>query len=124
MENTAENSSEKDVSIADMVALEQELHELKAEHGIEENHNRVSRAITNFFDRREAKEAVMLNKKKYILLAIFTGWIGGHQFYAKHYLVAVLYLLLFWTGFGAAMTIIDLLIVIPKPVNENGFMTL
>jgi TM2 domain-containing membrane protein YozV len=47
---------------------------------------------------------------------------GGHRFYAKQYPLAMLYLLLFWTGFGAAMTIIDLLIVIPKQVDENGMI--
>jgi TM2 domain-containing membrane protein YozV len=113
-----------EVNIADMVALEQELHELKEANGISEKHGRISNAISRFFDRQEAKKEITLNKKKYLLLAIFTGWMGGHRFYARQYPVAILYLLLSWTGFGAAMTIVDLLIVIPKQCDENGMMIL
>jgi TM2 domain-containing membrane protein YozV len=39
---------------------------------------------------------------------------------AKQYVLGLLYLLLFWTGFPIAMTIIDLLIIIPLPPDENG----
>jgi TM2 domain-containing membrane protein YozV len=114
--------TQDNVDVNQMVALEQELHELKMEHGIEEKEGRISHAISGFFDRQEAKKQVPLNKKTYLLLALFTGWMGGHRFYAKQYPLAMLYLLLFWTGFGAAMTIIDLLIVIPKQVDENGMI--
>ncbi len=111
-----------EVDVSKMIALEQELHDLKKENGVEEKEGRVSRAISRFFERREAKEAVRLRKKKYILLAVFTGWLGGHRFYAKQYALAILYLALFWTGFSAAMTIIDLLVVIPKEADEDGMI--
>lgn len=110
------------VDINEMIALEQELHDLKKENGIEEKEGRVSKAISSFFARRDAKEAVRLSKKKYILLAVFTGWLGGHRFYTKQYPLAVLYLVLFWTGFSTAMTIIDLLIVIPKEADADGMI--
>ena len=61
-----------------------------------------------------------MNRKKYLLLALFTGWMGGHRFYARQWVVAVLYLALFWTGFPLAMTIIDLLAAIPKEADKNG----
>lgn len=102
------------------VALQRELNELKAQHGEPMPEGRVSRAISGFFDRREAREKRLLNKKKYILLALLTGWMGGHRFYARQWVTAVLYLLLFWCGFPAAMTIVDLLIVIPMQADENG----
>lgn len=111
-----------EVSVSEMVALEQELHDLKKEQGIEEKEGKISRAISRFFERRDAKEALALSKKKYILLAVFTGWLGGHRFYAKQYVLAILYLVLFWTGFSIAMTIIDLLVVIPKEADENGMI--
>lgn len=111
-----------EVDVSKMIVLEQELHDLKKENGVEEKEGRVSRAISAFFERREAKEAMSLSKKKYILLAVFTGWLGGHRFYAKQYLLGILYLVLFWTGFSAAMTIIDLMIVIPKEADENGMI--
>ena len=117
-------ASEKreEVDVSKMIALEQELHELKKEQGIEEKEGKVSRAISRFFERRDAKEQILRKKKTYILLAVFTGWFGGHRFYAKQYLLGILYLLLFWTGFGAAMTIIDLLVIIPKEADENGMV--
>lgn len=102
------------------MALVQELDELKAQQGEKAPEGRVSRAISGFFDHRETREKQVLNKKKYILLAIFTGWFGGHRFYARQWLTAVLYLLFFWCGFPAAMTIVDLMIVIPMKPNENG----
>lgn len=111
-----------EVDVSKMIALEQELHDLKKESGVEEKEGRISRAISGFFERREAREAVRLRKKKYILLAVFTGWLGGHRFYAKQYALAILYLALFWTGFSVAMTIIDLLVVIPKEADGDGMI--
>lgn len=106
--------------LEEYMALVQELDELKAQRGETQPEGRISRAISGFFDRREAREKQVLNKKKYILLAVFTGWMGGHRFYAKQWPTAILYLLLFWCGFPMAMTIVDLMIVIPMKPNENG----
>ena len=106
--------------LEEYMALVQELDELKAQRGEAQPEGRVSRAISGFFDRREAREKQVLNKKKYILLAVFTGWMGGHRFYARQWPTAILYLLLFWCGFPLAMTNIDLMIVIPMKANENG----
>lgn len=106
--------------VEEYMALQQELSELKAQRGEQRPEGPISRAISGFFDRREAREKQLLNKKKYILLAVFTGWMGGHRFYSRQWVTAVLYLLLFWTGFPMAMTIVDLMIVIPMQANENG----
>lgn len=115
---------QEDIDIKEMIALEQELHELKVAQGIE-TEGKVSKKITTFFEKREAaKESNPVNRKKYIYLAAFTGWFGGHRFYAKRYGVALLYLLLFWTGFPLAMAIIDIMIAIPMVPDENGMITL
>lgn len=106
--------------LEEYMALQAELDELKAQRGETQPEGRISRAISGFFDRREAREKQVLSKKKYILLAVFTGWMGGHRFYARQWPTAVLYLLLFWCGFPLAMTIVDLMIVIPMQANENG----
>lgn len=106
--------------VEEYMALVQELDALKAERGEARPEGKVSRAISNFFDYRENREKQMLNKKKYILLAVFTGWMGGHRFYARQWVTAILYLLFFWCGFPMAMTIVDLMIVIPMEANENG----
>ncbi len=106
--------------LEEFMALQSELDELKAQRGEGRPEGRVSRAISGFFDYRENREKQVLNKKKYILLAVFTGWMGGHRFYAKQWPTAILYLLFFWCGFPLAMTIVDLMIVIPMQANENG----
>ena len=80
----------------------------------------ISRDISNFFDRRESREPSIVVRKKYLLLALFTGWMGGHRFYAKQYPTAILYLLFFWSGFPIAMTLIDLMVAIPKEADAEG----
>lgn len=118
MKDTAKGG--KDIDINELIAAEAELAALKKEHGVKEQEGKVSRAVSAFFERREAREEVLLSKKKYLILALLTGWMGGHRFYAKQYPVAILYLLFFWSGFPVAMTIIDLLVVIPKEADEQG----
>lgn len=115
------NLNEKnDVSIDDYLALRKELDETRKEYGVEVKEGRISRAISNFFDRRENREPSVVVRKKYLLLALFTGWMGGHRFYAKQYPTAILYLLLFWSGFPIAMTLIDLMVAIPKEADSEG----
>ena len=106
--------------LEEFMALQAGLGGLKAQHGESKPGGRVSLAFSGFFDHRETREKQVLNKKKYILLAVFTDWMGGHRFYAKQWPTAILYLLFFWCGFPLAMTIVDLMIVIPIEANENG----
>ncbi|MGN0970101.1 MAG: TM2 domain-containing protein [Evtepia sp.] len=113
-------SYQQDVSIDDYLAADAELKALRKEHGIEEKEGKLSHLISSFFERRDAREKVLLNKKKHLLLAIFTGWFGGHRFHAHQYVLGVLYLVFFWTGVPMAMTIIDLMQIIPIPADENG----
>lgn len=108
------------VNFEEYLALQNELDETRQKYGVEVKEGRVSRAISGFFDKREKRELHMVSRKTYLLLAIFTGWMGGHRFYAKQYPTAILYLVLFWTGFPFAMTLIDLMIAIPKEADENG----
>lgn len=65
-----------------------------------------------------------VNKKKYIWLALLTGWMGGHRFYEKRYKVAMLYLLFCWTFVPLTMIVIDIMIVIPKEPDEQGMIEL
>ncbi len=96
-----------------------ELDALKKEHGLEEEKG-VKKAITNFFDKRENREKVLLNKKKYLILLVLLGWMGAHRFYAKQYGLGLLYLLTCWTGFPVSLVVVDILIVIPMKPDENG----
>ncbi len=111
---------EEKVSFDEYLAAKSELDELRKQNGMEPKEGRISRMVSNFFERRDAREKIPVNRKKFLLLALFTGWMGGHRFYAHHYKVAILYLLLCWTGLSIAMTLIDFVQFIPYPVDENG----
>ena len=110
----------EEVTMKEYLAAKAELDAVREEYGVRPKEGKISRAISNFFNKRDAKELRPVNRKKYLLLALFTGWMGGHRFYARQWVVAVLYLALFWTGFPLAMTIIDLLAAIPKEADKNG----
>ena len=110
----------EEVTMKEYLAAKAELDAVREEYGVRPKEGKISRAISNFFNKRDAKELRPVNRKKYLLLALFTGWMGGHRFYARQWVVAVLHLALFWTGFPLAMTIIDLLAAIPKEADKNG----
>lgn len=113
---------EREATFEEYFKAKAELDELQEKYGIEpeQKEGRISRAISNFFDRRDAREQVKVNKKKDLLLCIFLGWAGGHRFYQKQYLLGFLYLAVCWSGYSVAMSIIDLLIIFPKEADENG----
>ncbi len=116
------SSKKQEVTMDEYLAAKAELDAVREEYGVKPREGRISRAISNFFDKRDARELHKVSKKKYLLLAVFTGWLGGHRFYAKQWVVAVLYLVFFWSGFSLAMTVIDLLAVIPKEADEDGYI--
>ncbi|MCI8976235.1 TM2 domain-containing protein [bacterium 1xD8-48] len=120
MKLKTDKKKDEKVNFDDYLALQKELDETRQKYGVEVKEGKVSRAISNFFDKREARELHSVSRKKYLIIALLTGWMGGHRFYARQYPSAVLYLLLFWTGFPFAMTLIDLMIAIPKEPDENG----
>ena len=67
-----------------------------------------------------------VSRKKYIILALTCGWFcGAHRWYAGEKGWAVVYLLTFWTGFAAAMTIVDLLLLWLKyEPDDDGMITI
>lgn len=114
--------SQEMVSPDDMVAAEMELEELRRQQGLEPEYKegKLSRLISGYFERKDAKEKVTVNKKKHLLLCVFLGWAGGHRFHARQYVLGIVYLLTCWTGFSVAMSIIDLMVIIPMQADENG----
>lgn len=116
----AKSGDEEAMILNDIIAAQNELNDLKEKYGLQEEEKGLKKAISNFFDKRDALAEVPFNKKKYVWLAVLLGWMGGHRFYTKQYTTAVLYLLTCWTGYSLAMTIIDLMIVLPKKADENG----
>lgn len=119
-------ASKKDdqVNLREMLRLQEELEQTRKQYGIEKKEGRLSCLISGYFDRKASRPKVPVNRKKYLLLAGFTGWFGGHRFYAKQYAAALIYLLFFWSGFPLAMTIIDILAAIPAKTDENGMIYL
>lgn len=113
-------AKKEEVTMGEYLAAKAELDAVREEYGVRPREGRISRAISEFFNKRDVREQQKVNRKKYLLLALFTGWMGGHRFYARQWVVAVLYLVLFWTGFPLAMTIIDLLAAIPREADKDG----
>lgn len=113
-------AKKQEVTMEEYLAAKAELDAVREEYGVKPREGRISRAISEFFNKRDVREQQKVNRKKYLLLALFTGWMGGHRFYARQWVVAALYLVLFWTGFPLAMTIIDLLAAIPREADKDG----
>lgn len=113
--------SSKDVDPGEMTALEQEPADLKEQKGINDRPNwRVK--IGNWLTQKQ-NGPKMVERKKYIRLALCCGWLcGAHRFYAGQKILGILYLLFFWTGIAFAMTLIDLMIVLPMQPDENGMI--
>lgn len=114
--------SQQMVNLDEYVAVQQELDELKKQYGIEPEHKegKISHLISSFFQRRDEREKVPVNKKKYLWLTFLLGWSGAHRFRTKQYLLGCIYLCTCWSGFSAAMSIIDLVEAIPKTPDEDG----
>lgn len=122
MRDVKKEKKDEKLDLVKMAVLEEELKSLKKEQGIQVKEGKLSHIVSGFFERRDAREAIPLEKKKYILLAVFTGWMGGHRFYARQWKVGLLYLLLCWSGFGIVNAIVDLMVIIPKPADEHGMV--
>ena len=102
-----------------LIALEQELTELKEQYGIKEKPKLWVRIGDWLIDKKGGPRTV--ERRKYIRLALCCGWLcGAHRFYAGQNILGVLYLLFFWTGIPFAMTLIDLMIVLPMQADEDG----
>jgi TM2 domain-containing membrane protein YozV len=63
-----------------------------------------------------------VDKRIYGLLTIFLGWCGVHRFLEHRWKLGVFYLLVGWTGLGLAFALVDLLIALPIPKDENGMI--
>lgn len=104
-----------------LIALEQELADLKEQYGIKEKPKLWVRIGDWLIEKKSGPKTV--ERRKYIKLALCCGWFcGAHRFYARQKILGVLYLLFFWTGIPFAMTLIDLMIVLPMQADEDGMI--
>ena len=120
MQEEAKRKQEERKILEEMAYAQAELNQLKQEHGIEDEKG-LTKLISKFLNKREAREKVLVSKKKYIRLCLL-GMFGAHRFYSKQYFLGTVYLLLFWTGISFSMTIIDWMIVAPMEADENGMI--
>ena len=96
------------------ILLEGQLGSLKdPDHGI------IWNTIDHLLYWKEHREKHCVSRKKYMRLCIL-GAFGVHQFYAKRPVLGLLYLATFWSGFSAAMTIVDFIIAVPMKPDEDG----
>ena len=106
-----------------LIELEEELLALKKQYGIEDKTSWWVK--TGDFLAEKTGKPVKVQRKKYIRLALICGWFSGsHRFYSGQKLLGILYLLFCWTGIPFAMTMIDLMIILPKTADEEGMVEL
>ena len=106
------------VNVGELAALEAELYELKEKYHLPIKKGRLIRWMDARIAAGKKRE---IHRRTYIRLALWCGWFcGAHRFYACQYLLGTLYLLLCWTGLPFCMTLINLMIVLPKKADETG----
>ncbi|ARU65175.1 hypothetical protein BTV20_06890 [Histophilus somni] len=67
-----------------------------------------------------AQTAKAVNKIAYCLLAFFLGGLGIHKFYAGKTGLGILYLLFCWTFIPGFIALIEFIIGLTKPADDNG----
>ena len=66
------------------------------------------------------REKVQVSKKAYLWLLALTGWMGGHRYYERRWVLGIVYTAFCWTGVPLAMCVIDAMAVIPIKADESG----
>ena len=80
---------EEGIDIDEYVALQRELDELQKEAGICEEKG-LKRLISSYFERKDAREKVLVSKKGLLWIALLLGWCGGHRFMLRQNKVGLL----------------------------------
>lgn len=107
-----------------MLALEEELAQLKQQHGIQDKQTWWKKA-GDWLAKRSDGARRQVDRSTYIKLAASCGWFcGAHRFYAGQKLLGTLYLLFCWTGIPFAMTLVDLMIALPMQADQGGMIEL
>lgn len=105
-----------------MLALEEELIQLKQQYGIGETERGWKRLVDRIVNKLD-REGKTVSRSRYIRLALSCGWFSGaHRFYAGKRVSGILYLLFCWTGIPFAMTLIDLMIAVPMQTDDMGMI--
>jgi len=107
--------------VADFVAAETELQELKEKYNIssEEKKPLWKKIGDKYAAYKDSIKPVTISKKKYCLTTLFFGWLGVHQFMTGKKVAGVLYLLVSWTGISFAMSVLDIFYAVFLKADEN-----
>lgn len=108
------------MNFADLALLEDELYEAKVAAGENTELKGWKRVVDNYLTRREQRELHLVNRKIYLLLTFFLGWLGVHRFYEKRWKLGILYLVLSITGLPISLAVVDFIIALPKKADEKG----
>ena len=114
--------AEEGVDIDEYVALQQELNELKKQNGTAQEEKGISRMISKFFERQDARDRVRIRKKTLLWLTFLLGWAGTHRFVLRQPGLGILYLCTCWTGFSLSMSIVDWLQYVVMKPDEDGYI--
>ena len=77
------------VDFAKMALMEDELHEVEEQYGVEKPLKLWQRLGDRYFEWRENRQLHEVNRRNYILLTIFLGWAGIHRFYEKRWMLGL-----------------------------------
>lgn len=117
------SSDENEARLSEMAHLEDELYKAEEEAGIpHQKQNFVVCALQKYADWKENRPRHKVDKRIYVLLTVFLGWCGAHRFLERRWKLGIFYLLVGWTGLGLAFALVDLLIALPIPKDENGMI--
>ncbi len=85
-----------------------------------DNQTIVLKSTGNYADEHDVSNKEPVTKVVYCLLALFLGGIGVHKFYARKIGLGLAYLLFCWTCIPALLALVDLIIAICQPADDNG----
>lgn len=108
-----------------LTELDYEMQAAQQAAGMRENTYGVWGPIWRFMTWYDSKKVPHTFKRKtYLLLMLFTGWLGGHRWYQGRRILALCETLFFWTGIPLILLVTDFMEVYPIKADENGYITM
>ncbi len=108
-----------EVDFAKLALAEDELNRLNEQAGKSDD-KWWQKLGDKYYSAKENRKKHLVNRKVYIWLCVLTGWFGGHRYYERRFVLAIIYTSLFWTALPFVFTIIDWMIAVPMQPDENG----
>ncbi len=104
-----------------LAELDYEYQAAQLKAGVEEKTYGVWGVIWRFLQRLDDRKGhYCFVKRTYLILMLFTGWMGGHRYYQGRWKLGLLYTAFCWTGIPLALCITDFMEAMPVKADENG----